>query len=285
MPRVHPLLTALLFALAGITALPAGAMPRALAVPGGVALVALPASGERAPEAWYGDRRVMVLPAGAAGGWVAVVGIGLDEQPGSHALTAKLADGSRLSRSFEVVDKTYASQHITLQNKRQVNPNEEDLKRIRNESGEILAAFRKWSSVPGVETTFILPVDGRLSSPFGLRRYFNEQPRKPHSGIDIAAPAGTPVRAPAAGTVVTTGNYFFNGNTVFVDHGQGLVTMFCHMQEIEVKPGQKVAQGEVLGLVGSTGRATGPHLHWSVSLNDQRVDPGLFLPAELAQAE
>jgi len=276
-PRVLLLLglTLLLPALAG------AAFPRAAPVPGGVAIVDLgPATGKM-PMVLYGKRRVLVRMRN--GRFEAVVGIPLSAQPGPARLRIS-AGGRQGWREFRITPKKYATQRITLKNKRMVNPNKKDLERIFREKKIILAALATWRDTPNVQTRFDLPVNGRLGSPFGLRRFFNGQPRKPHSGLDIAAPKGTPIHAPADGVVVTTGHYFFNGNTVFVDHGQGLVTLYCHLNDIAVQPGQRVARGDLLGHVGMTGRVTGPHLHWGVSLNNVRVDPKLFLDLPLRTA-
>lgn len=265
----------------------AGALPREAAVPGGVALVPLKMSTEQAPQVFYRKQRVMVQRQNQQ--WIAVVGIPLAAKPGVHHLLVKENASSKDNASqkipFTVADKEYQSQYLTVKNKRHVNPNPQDLSRIKREKAEMVMAFKNWKLETNDLTNFKLPAKGPFSSPFGLKRFFNNQPRRPHSGLDIAAPEGTPISAPADGVVVAVGDYFFNGNTVLVDHGQGLITLYCHMKEIHVSKGQTVKTGDPLGQVGKTGRVTGPHLHWSVSLNNTRVDPVLFLTGEMQQEE
>ncbi len=252
------------------------ALPRNAPVPGGVALVPLAAAGTPQPQARFDGKPVMVVQ--HEGEWLAVVGLSLDTAPGRQQLQV----GKR-QVAFDVVAKEYESQHLTVPNKRHVNPNPADMKRIGNDQALSKRAFTTFSAGPPA-IDFELPVHGRLSSPFGLRRYFNGEPRKPHSGIDLANPTGTPVHAPADGTVVATGDLFFNGNTIFLDHGQGLITMYCHLDTIRVTEGQRVQRGETIATVGATGRVTGPHLHWSVSLNNARIDPTLFFSPEALAA-
>jgi murein DD-endopeptidase MepM/ murein hydrolase activator NlpD len=184
---------------------------------------------------------------------------------------------SRQQLQFTVGDKLYASQSLKVA-PRQVDLSREDLARVNRERVVIDAALSRWSNQQPESLHLPQPVPGVRSSSFGMRRIFNGESRNPHSGMDIAAPTGTPVRVPIAGTVIDTGGFFFNGNTVFVDHGRGLISMYCHLSEIDVKPGEQVAAGARLGLVGMTGRATGPHLHWGLSLNRAWVDPELFVP-------
>jgi hypothetical protein len=266
-----------LLALCLALTLPAAAarLPVPEAVPGGIVLLTLKGKAERAPKVSYRGHEVMVLR--RAGHWMAVVGIPLSAKPGRQRIMVRSPGSAEHSRLFTVHRKHYPTEHITLKNKELVTPNSRDLRRIAREHRKIARALTHWTPARQVQLQFIAPVHGRISGPFGERRYFNDKPRSPHSGLDIAAPAGTPIRAPAAGTVIEIGDYFFTGNTVFVDHGQGLVTMYCHMQSVAVHPGDRVAYNEVIGKVGKTGRVTGPHLHWSVSLNDVRVDPSLFL--------
>ena len=268
------ILSVSLLASAGSQALTLDSTP----VPGGIAVITLPADAEPA-TARYRDRKVLVTR-NDNNEHIAVIGLSLGSKPGRHYLKVKNTAGETQNLGFQVEDKAYEEQHITIKDKRKVNPEKRDMERITRESKQIKSALRHWSQQDDVALAFEKPVEGPTSSPFGLRRFFNEQARNPHSGLDIAAPEGTPIRAPAPGTVIETGDFFFNGNTVLLDHGQGLVTMYCHMNKIDVTPGQNVDSGEVLGEVGMTGRVTGPHLHWGVSLNDARIDPLLFLPPE-----
>lgn len=249
-------------------------------VPGGIAIIDLDV-GKR-PRVYYQGNQVMVI--GNPDNWQAVVGIGLDALPGSHNLEID-ADGIKTGKKFEVSDKQYETQHINIKDKRKVNPNKLDMERINSEKKLIEAAKTSWRDINLESLDLILPVQGRLSSPFGLRRYFNQQARRPHSGLDIASAEGTPIKAAAAGLVINSGDYFFNGNTVFIDHGQGMITMYCHMHSIDVKEGQELVKGDIIGSVGQTGRVTGAHLHWSVILNQTMVDPEFFISNKQAETE
>lgn len=255
------------------------ALPEPQPVPGGVVHVDLAADSEKRPEARYRDQAVMVVA--EEGRWKAIVGIPLTADAGEETLLVRGENGEREIR-FEVKPHAYEEQHITLQNRRMVNPDPLDLERIGRERTRQNASWQSWRFVAEPAASFILPVDGPQSSAFGLQRFFNGEPRAPHSGIDLAAPEGTPILAPERAIVLDTGDFFFNGKTVFLDHGQGLVSMYCHMSEIDVKPGDIIEQGTVIGKVGATGRVTGPHLHWSVALNDVRVNPWLFIKEKTA---
>jgi murein DD-endopeptidase MepM/ murein hydrolase activator NlpD len=238
--------------------------------PGGVARIDLgPAEGSE-PVANFGERRVLVN--NANGRWQAVVGVPLSASLGTASVT--LADGAKYE--FDVVEHAYREQHLTVA-PGFVSLSEENLARVGDERKIIDAALANWrdASLDGV--ALAKPVDGPHSSSFGSRRFFNNEPRNPHSGMDIAANAGVMILAPRAGVITATGDYYFNGNTVIVDHGQGYVTMYCHLSEIGVAEGQEIALGEKLGLVGASGRVTGAHLHFGTYLNGNAVDPALLL--------
>lgn len=233
------------------------------ATPGGIYVLPVPPGVE---SVTYQQRPVLIHQGRA------LVGIHINTDPGDYQLRLHSPDGAT-THSFTVVAKTYPEERLTIANERMVNPAEEDLLRIRKETERQLAQYRRFTPRPLHLSPFNQPVAGAVSSVFGQRRVLNGQPRNPHSGLDLAAPTGTPVQAPAPALVTLTDALYFNGNTVFLDHGHGLVTMYCHLHSVAVQEGEEVQRGQVIGQVGATGRVTGAHLHWSVSLNGNRVDP------------
>lgn len=273
-----------LLAMAGLLA-SSGALAQSVAelkqqlhkpVPGGVAVLAV-MSREQSPTppvVMFENHRVLVLPDDQS--WWAIVGIPITQTPGLATLEIQ-AEASVATASFTVEPYQYGKQHITLKDRAMVTPPPETLARIARERDVQIEGYQVFSERVPSNLIFEAPVKGRKSSPFGLQRYFNGEPRNPHSGLDFAAPIGTPVRAPADGRVILIGDYYFNGLTMFIDHGQGVISMFCHLSQINHLPGDEVKRGDVVASVGNTGRSTGPHLHWNVSLNNARVDPELFL--------
>lgn len=278
--REGPLAAVLLVAclLAAMVPLSARAndLPQQRSVPGGVAILDLGASAE-APQVSLGA--VPVLVVGSPARWSAVVGISLAATPGTGELVVRRAGLAEARRTFVIEPVRYAEQRLTVAPGK-VDLSREDLERYQRERAHLSTVAATLSDTVPASLRLRQPTAGARSSSFGLRRVFNGQPRNPHSGMDIASATGSPVVAAAAGRVIDTGDYFFNGKTIWLDHGGGLLTMYCHLSAIDVEPGDAVAAGDLIGAVGATGRVTGPHLHWSVSLNRVMVDPGLFLDAQ-----
>ena len=266
-------------ALAAGKAAPSNVWPRALAVPGGVVRLSLGPAAQ--PPAAFADaaQQIPLLVLGDMIEWTAVVGIPLSAPLGAAHITARAtADSPARQVAYTVLDKRYREQRLSVAPRTvDLSPeNQARYERERDHQARVMATF----STPLPERLAMqVPTPGRRSSSFGLRRVFNGQARNPHSGMDIAAATGTPVNAPLPGKVIDTGDYFFNGQTVWLDHGGGLLSMVCHLSAINAQVGDVVQTGQRIGAVGATGRATGPHLHWGVMLNRSMVDPALFLPA------
>jgi murein DD-endopeptidase MepM/ murein hydrolase activator NlpD len=250
-----------------------GVWPKSLQVPGGVARLSLGPAAER-PVAYSGEVPLLVL--GDAIEWTAIVGIPLAAEPGEASITLE-TPGGRRTLPYTITPKRYSEQRLKVE-PRTVDLSPEDQARYERERAHQALVMATLTEPPHTSSLRMrAPTPGRRSSSFGLRRIFNGQARNPHSGMDIAAATGTPVVSPLPARVIDTGDYFFNGNTVWLDHGGGLLSLMCHLSETDVKPGDVLKAGERLGAVGATGRVTGPHLHWGVMLNRTMVDPALFL--------
>ena len=205
-----------------------------------------------------------------------IVGFGHD-YPAEATLIVHATNGSVKSYPLEIVAREYDVQRIDGLPGKQVNPGPEVMQRIREESASIARARSVDDDRIDFKSGFIWPVRGRISGIYGSQRILNGFPRQPHFGIDIAAPTGTPVEAPAPGVVAYAKDMYFSGGTLVVDHGQNLSSSFLHLHKILVKVGDRVVQGQPIALVGATGRVTGPHLDWRMNWHQQRLDPSLIM--------
>lgn len=243
-------------------------LPQTESVPGGIHILEHTRYQSR-PAVRYHNRPVLTV--NDNGTWVSVIGIPLSQKPGNDYA---LVNNDKIN--FDIAPKAYALQTLTIPNQRKVTPDPSDLKRIQHERQTILNTVQTWRQTRP-HMNLIRPIPGRLSSSFGLHRIMNTIPQNRHAALDIAALTGTPIQASETGRVILSGNFFYLGNAVYIDHGQGLTTLYAHLSKIQVKQGESVMRGDIIGLVGATGRVTGPHLHFGTYLNGTAVNPKLLL--------
>lgn len=206
-----------------------------------------------------------------------VIGLGRDASAKAE-LRVVYADGRKRARRLKIKQRKYDVQRIKGLPKRKVSPSKQDMVRIRKDGARIRGVRKLHNAHIGYRGGFAWPVTGRLSGVFGSQRILNGEARRPHSGVDVAAPKGTPVSTIANGVVaLADADMFFTGNTVMVDHGHGVTSVYAHLSKLLVKKGARVSKGQRIGLVGATGRVTGPHLHWGVSVARTAVDPALLV--------
>lgn len=210
------------------------------------------------------------------GGSAAIIGIDLDRAPGTLPIRVELRGGGAEWAELEVRARQFPEERLTVP-KTYVEPDPATLRRIAREQKRLAALWTRIGAAPLWNGAFAAPTEGPAGSPFGLRRFFNGEPRSPHAGIDFKAPEGAPVHAANRGRVVLAENLFFTGNTVVVDHGLGVFTVYVHLSRLGVRPGALVDKGQEIGKVGMTGRATGPHLHFAVRVGEARIDPAALL--------
>ncbi len=274
--RVGLLAWFFLLACVGQVSQPVSASPNALqGKQGEVLLVKIPVvSQPKQVRGKFLKKPVLFYPV-SGDAYEGLLGVDLQAKPGLHDLTVDLTYPDKTRRQvikIQVMKEKYPVQRLTLPDK-MVDLDKETLARVRKESKQMHKAFASLDPRRLWRGTFLEPVHGRVSGRFGSRRVINGQPKRPHSGEDIAAPEGTPVLAMNEGVVRLTMDHFFTGKGVILDHGLGLFSMYFHLSAIDVENGQVVKIAQHIGKVGSSGRATGPHLHWGVRLNGSRVNP------------
>lgn len=255
--------------LALLAAVDAWALPLDLRVPGGIAVVDLGAA-DHAPVVSADGARVAVTSEN--GRWYALIGIGLATRPGSHVHVTVAGK----PQSLTVLPKRYPRESFQLADKRRSSPSADDLERIKTDQHDIARLKMTFSeSLP--PTFFIAPTAGAPSSVFGTERHINGIARRPHAGLDFRGALGAPVVAPADASVLYQGEQFFGGQTLWLDHGQGVISYYMHLSQMHVATGEPVKRGQRIADIGASGRATGPHLHWGVFMNGTAIDPALWL--------
>jgi murein DD-endopeptidase MepM/ murein hydrolase activator NlpD len=203
--------------------------------------------------------------------WRAIVGIDLDVKPGTYRVTVD-SGAAHGSYDLKITPRTFPTRRLSV-NEAFVTPPKSEQPRIDREAALLAATWRSSSSTRLWTTGFVRPVPQPANSAFGTRSIFNGKPRNAHGGADFLSPSGTPIHSPNGGHIVVARPLYFSGNTVIIDHGVGVFSMLAHLSRIDVKEGDVVTATQLVGLVGATGRVTGPHLHWAVRAGDARVDP------------
>ena len=224
------------------------------------------------------EKEFPLFPGAEEQTWQGLIAIDLACTPGTYAVgvrawkTNEIEPAVSESYSLEIKGKEFAERRLKVDQK-YVSPPAEEMARINREAARTRKMFSLVTPERFWNGNFLKPVPGGITSPFGRKNFVNDEPRSPHSGVDLRGAVGTPIKAPASGRIIMAEDLYFAGNTVMIDHGFGLISYLCHLSEIRAGDGADVKQGEVIGLVGSTGRVTGPHLHWTVKVLEQRIDP------------
>jgi murein DD-endopeptidase MepM/ murein hydrolase activator NlpD len=240
---------------------------------GDLSLIRIRVESGKIPQVIWMEKEVYLVSNHQKTDWYGFLGADLTTKPGRYEVLVKIPDSSSEKKlEVEIREKDYGVRRLTLP-KNMVDLDPDTLQRVRKESGLMISLWEAQPSIPRWNGPFLRPISGEVQGPFGQRSIINNQPRAPHSGIDLKAEKGTPIKAMNHGRVVLTGDHFFSGLSVVIDHGGGIQSMYFHLDRILVQKEEMVAKGHIIGIVVSTGRATGAHLHWGIRINGARIDP------------
>jgi len=244
---------------------------------GNVGLVRVETTNGESPQVQWMNQELFMAPFGNGKTWFGFFGADLKLKPGSYPLVVKIpSTGVRKQIDIAVQSKDFGVRQLTLP-KEMVDLDTVTLERVKREAAIMKEVLEAPPTAPQWKGPFVKPVNGEVVGTFGQASIINGMPRSPHSGVDLKAETGTPVLSINSGRVVLTGEHFFNGLFAVIDHGGAALSMYFHLDQILAQRGDRVEKGQVVGLVGATGRATGPHLHFGIRINGARIDPMQFI--------